>query len=667
MKLLLKNFLQISLIVFVFFDFIESLKIKSGAKSQTQNHSKVKFSSTLKSQLMSLNTNKALMDSYFKMKSMMKAHSQTISQSKSNSVGLLGYMSYFNTIGTKKSSPFKTRQRSEKKLYNDSINSFSFKSLAKTMESEYGDAAKGQDANKGSGGNSTSANGTGETLEDWWMIKATELRDGSKYPILQLANNTIARIKVNHEGYRVNDCINCNSSKPENDTLFYFRLNDEGLFYASTKTDINVLSYLPFETVDDSVKLYGMANKTHTKCIKLNDRQNKGWEICNNKDEVYNKWLCKIKKILDEDDEPGCRNNKTENGTLNATKTVIKVQPEVVIPLPSRDCNQFWNYNQNGKDWECICKEGVEQSPIDLPPITDAIDSPIKPLFEYKEISALSEYSTLDKIMEFDEPITFNHENGHLIIEHEDLGKIVTLDGAVYKAEEINFHTPSNHKINGKSFPLEVSIVHYGISKGDISNQIVLSFLFEKKAGVSNKFLDDLDYYDLPNPMFKQANITKSLFIPKILYEATSEDLVVMKPFSFYTYQGSLMFPPCTERTIHYVSSKPLRIGTSMLQLFQEALRAPDVIKSTGSKTTIKVSSDLPVSNRDIQELNGRPVFHYDHTKYCFINEDKPKPKPVGHYEKMKRDVEKIFYVSGNRPSGIPGAFVVPTEEVEGS
>ena len=126
------------------------------------------------------------------------------------------------------------------------------------------------------------------------------------------------------------------------------------------------------------------------------------------------------------------------------------------------------------------------------------------------------------------------------------------------------------------------------------------------------------------------------------------------------------MFPPCTERTIHFVSSDPLYVGTTHLQLLQEALRVPDMIETSGSSFNIIASDNLPVSNRDIQEANGRPVFHYDHTKYCPLLPPEPKIKFKGHYEKMKGEVSNTIFVSGNKPSGIPGAFVVPTDEVEG-
>ena len=117
-------------------------------------------------------------------------------------------------------------------------------------------------------------------------------------------------------------------------------------------------------------------------------------------------------------------------------------------------------------------------------------------------------------------------------------GKVVTADGAVYFAEEIVIHTPSEHKINGKQLDMEVQIVHYGQSKGDIAKQLTLSFLFERKAGVYNKFLDDLDFFNLPSPASPKVDLLKDIFIPRILYEASNNEIPVMKPFSFYTYQG---------------------------------------------------------------------------------------------------------------------------------
>jgi len=212
---------------------------------------------------------------------------------------------------------------------------------------------------------------------------------------------------------------------------------------------------------------------------------------------------------------------------------------------------------------------------------------------------------------------------------------------------------------------MEMQVIHYGQTKGDIAKQIVLSFLFKKKPGVYNKFIDDVDFFNLPNPFTKERDITNNLFIPKVFYSSDDLNLPMMRPFSFYTYQGSLSFPPCTERTIVYVNSNPIPIGTTAISLFQEALRMPDLQSNSGDIYVSHISTE---NYRKTQNQNGRPIFFYDHIKFCGedIRNNRKRPKPVGHYEKIKKRAIDYFYVNGESPSGLPGAFVVPEEEAKG-
>ncbi len=140
--------------------------------------------------------------------------------------------------------------------------------------------------------------------------------------------------------------------------------------------------------------------------------------------------------------------------------------------------------------------------------------------------------------MEENKNIQIKLEDGALRIKHIKFGKVVTVDGAVFHAQEIIIHTPSEHKIDGKLYDMEVQIIHYGQSKGDIAKQLTLSFLFEKKAGIYNQFLDDIDFFNLPSQISPRIDLVKDIFIPKILYEASSTEIPHMKQFSFYTYQG---------------------------------------------------------------------------------------------------------------------------------
>ena len=260
-------------------------------------------------------------------------------------------------------------------------------------------------------------------------------------------------------------------------------------------------------------------------------------------------------------------------------------------------------------------------------------------------------------------PLQLKYSKGMLKIKHPSLGKLVTLDGAVYFAEKIVFHTPAEHTINGKKFDMEMQIIHYGKTKGDIAKQVVVSYLFEKQPGASNQFIDSLDFYNLPSPVNKIRTLKDGLFINKVFYSENDKEFPMIKPYSFYTYQGSISSPPCTQRTINYVASQPIKIGTTALQLLQEAVRMPDMIDTKGN---IIQSTILPENNRKIQKLNGRAVFFYDHVKYCGIDNVQKAERKKGHYEKVIKERTDYFFVNGMNPSGLPGAFVVTPKEAKG-
>lgn len=516
----------------------------------------------------------------------------------------------------------------------------------------------------------------GDIWIDWWTIKSSEFKNSEFLPPVKISNGTNLKIRSNDKSMRLNDAFNCEDcSKPPSIFAFWMRLDETKLFYSATKTDLNILSSFSLDGLKDVTELESQIDGKKSYCMNLkNPLIQKEWEICNCNKKTVKQWVCRIKKMIGTADE-NCDSKKIEEETkedkIDGPKKEKEevIEPELIIPMPSRMCNENWNYLKQGSDWECICKSGKEQSPIDLPDYTAAIDSPAKPYFEYEKVGPNSHVSTLDGHLDANEPLMLRYRN-YLSI-HALLGKVVTLDGAVYRAEEIAIFTPSNHRIAGKQYDLEISIIHYGISKGDIAKQVVVSFLFKKKAGIYNQFIDDLDFYNLPNPKTKQVELTKNIYIPKIFfnYEGENDTQVIrMKPFSFYTYQGSLPFPPCTERTIHFVASEPIPIGSTAVRLFQEALRMPDEMEEVNGKMNINVDDWIPSSNRNVQPINGRPVFFWDHKKNCPESEksDNNEVKPLGHYEKMKKEIVDYIFVDGDKPSGLPGALVVPNEEALG-
>jgi hypothetical protein len=316
-------------------------------------------------------------------------------------------------------------------------------------------------------------------MKDWFMIASEAFK---KIPPIPTADGKGVTIPFDKNDFRLST-IEKNTTKN-----FYFRLNLPNIYYSLNEHDVNILGFV---NIIHLFKIGQQTEKIDNKdamCFVLYDNV-ENWKVCSYTPETVQKWICVMKDYLKISD-PNCnadanKGSPTAPAPNLATKTI---QPIVVIPLPSRTCNDGWNYKQNGKDWECGCKEGTEQSPIDLPEKEKAIDSGARPYFDYnKEIKDkfTNDLPTPDGE---EKELKIQLADSAVKISYSFLGKVVTIDQAVYYAQDIVFHTPSEHSIAGKQYDMEMQI-HYGQSQGDIAKQVILSFLFEKAPGVYNKFL----------------------------------------------------------------------------------------------------------------------------------------------------------------------------------
>lgn len=495
-------------------------------------------------------------------------------------------------------------------------------------------------------------------LSAWFMISSSTLHNVNKYPPVILPDGRKVFITFDSDDFRLNPTItNPNASCAPYQNSFYFRVSGLNIYYTTSKDDMNVLGAIQIKSI---ISLQIDSNtyvKNIKSCFQVTDKEDIKWKICGDDTKTVNDWIAQIKNLL------GDCSDKNLGNVSNSTIEYRNItQPIIIIPLPSRSCNENWNYKNLGNDWECDCAEGKSQSPIDLPNFNVAVDSPVKPFFEYNQINSVNYLTTATGQNKLTERLLISLENNIFKIRNNNFGRVVTVDGAVYKAEEISIKVPSEHTIEGKKYDMELQILHRGISKGDLSKNVLLVFLFKKAPGIYNKFIDDLDTFNLPNPTDNVKEIVNSLYIPKLFYNADSSEIPSMKPFSFYTYQGSIPNPPCTEDTIVYVVSKPIPLSTVSIELFQEALRTPDLIQGN----TINMEMETPTVSRKTQPLNGRPVFYYDSIKYCGPEPQDEKPRDVGHYEKITKTVQNYFYVNNDKPSGLPSALVVSREEATG-
>jgi carbonic anhydrase len=256
---------------------------------------------------------------------------------------------------------------------------------------------------------------------------------------------------------------------------------------------------------------------------------------------------------------------------------------------------------------------------------------------------------------------------------NKSFGAVFMNNGDVYYAKEIQFKTPSEHTIKGERFDMEMQVIHYGGDQDTFNKQVILCFLFQSKPGTYNKFLDSINVYDLPNKIETKKLLQGEVFIPDIFEEINIQEEQqfspnhAMPPFSFYTYNGSLTTPPCTERTTVYVAKKPIKISSVVYGLFKEALNIPQEIDPFSHELTQKqVGQRIEDNTRATQNLNGRKVLFYDHELFGCGDVQKPKKKVYSdHYEKREVYVQDIVYVPGSKPTGIPGSFVIPNKVVE--
>ena len=507
-----------------------------------------------------------------------------------------------------------------------------------------------------------------DSLEEWISISSSTFKSEQIYPPLSISSKRTSKLKVNSSNFLINQFYKKDSkdeSLPKEKTSFFARLNPPYLSISSSKNSTILLGF-------NIKSLITQSSISSSKfCFDAISSDDKEYTLCFNSNKSKFKFVCAINAIIKQS-IPECIANATINDTSSSTpETVIDIneyEPIILIPQQSPYCNADWNYNNKGNDWECICKEGKEQSPIDLDK-SGVIESDIAPLFTFNSLNVEDKLSVTGQVLE-KKYLQFEYQGNALKIFAKNFAKITTMNGAVFEGQEIAFHTPAEHTINGKKFDMEMEITYFGKSVGDIDKQVVLSFLFKKKPGVFNAFLDDLIEFGLPNSVNTKTVIMKNLYIPKIQYDTEYKGEYVLKPFSFFTYQGSISHPPCTERTIRYVVSDPIPISGITLAQFEEALRIPNMQIEGQEGIGGMVINDIDgriENNRATQPLGERSVFFWDHTKYCDSKQEvHVAPKQEGHFEKISRKATQYYYVNTPEPTGLPGAFVIDEKEAKG-
>jgi len=199
------------------------------------------------------------------------------------------------------------------------------------------------------------------------------------------------------------------------------------------------------------------------------------------------------------------------------------------------------------------CKLGRRQSPIDIRGVLKARLDPLR--FDYRRRDAR----------------VFN--DGHTIQASPDgsgADSALLLDGRRYHLVQFHFHMPGEERINGVAFPMSLHLVH----RDDDGRLAVVAVLL--RQGRKNAALRPL-FDDLPARPGDRRLLLGG-FDPAALLPARRV---------YFTYDGSLTTPPCTEGVRWFILRQPVDVSAAQLRAFKHL---------------------YPLNARPVQPLYGRKV-----------------------------------------------------------
>ncbi|MEW5316588.1 MAG: hypothetical protein WDW38_007954 [Sanguina aurantia] len=218
--------------------------------------------------------------------------------------------------------------------------------------------------------------------------------------------------------------------------------------------------------------------------------------------------------------------------------------------------------------WPGTCSTGIRQSPIDISlgnlPLPAADD------FRFAYTSAFGL-----------EVLNTGHGTMQVIF---PAGNIAYIDGRELELLQFHFHTPSEHAINGRRFPMEAHLVHKDKATGGLA---VLGVLIQPGGVIQNPALQAALESASQTPLERttaKRQVTASALLPK-------RGAGQHRPF--VRYAGSLTTPPCSESVDWFLYTEPISVPDSQVIAF---------LRFVGGGKSYATNA------RPLQPLNGRQV-----------------------------------------------------------
>jgi carbonic anhydrase len=226
-------------------------------------------------------------------------------------------------------------------------------------------------------------------------------------------------------------------------------------------------------------------------------------------------------------------------------KILLLLALGALFPALAEDLHPDWGYegHTGPEHWGNLtldfasCKKGKEQSPIDLTVAEEA-------KFSAPQLSYAAQ------------PLQLIN-TGHTLVEEVSTAPLhLSFGGQDYNLKQLHFHTPGEHQLNGKIFPMEVHFVH---SDADGQLAIVGVFVQQGQTNVTlQQMLQKVPLLKGETVSDQKAALDLSALLPKTKH--------------FYHYMGSLTTPPCSEGVHWLVLTHPIEASAEQLQQLSQLM-----------------------------------------------------------------------------------------------
>lgn len=142
--------------------------------------------------------------------------------------------------------------------------------------------------------------------------------------------------------------------------------------------------------------------------------------------------------------------------------------------------------------------------------------------------------------------------NGHTQQVNVASGGSMTVGAERYDLVQFHFHAPSEHRIDGRSFPMEVHFVHKNAASGALG--VLGVFMTAGRTNAAFKGIASA----MPTKAGESAPAPAGI------------DLHALLPSSrrYYAYEGSLTTPPCSETVDWRVCIDPIEVDAADIARF---------------------------------------------------------------------------------------------------